>query len=276
MHASLFGQSPRGTNGIYEIPISTRLNAFKKKRPPSYKASDSEFPLGIFLGYWNGNPTRNNASTFSGTAGAIIGAEYQIQYTNIILSLEAMAGTTGSYTRDIIFMDGNNPVNTEMNILNNSNIIRFGLTYKVFNSKMISPLIFANAGRMGSRTLLTIQRPNPGEDEPRQYVNKADIHKDSALGYGFGVGLRFEFSRLYAVSAEPIGMWNTRPIEYMNANASIRPDIEAGTPEQYADILAPNYQYEGDYYTDYIYKTPMDMLYFSISLGIRFGGASFR
>lgn len=266
-----------------QIPISKEVGTYKKQIRPSYKASDSEFPLGVFLGYWNGNPTRNNASTFSGTAGAIIGAEYQIQYTNIILSVEAMAGTTGSYTRDIIFMDGNNPVNTEMNILNNSNIIRFGLTYKVFNSKMISPLIFANAGRVGSRTLLTIQRPNPEVDEPRQYVNKADIHKDGALGYGFGVGLRFEFSRLYAVSAEPIGvldfrvgMWNTRPIEYMNANASIRPDIEAGTPEQYADILAPNYQYEGEHYTDYIYKTPMDMLYFSISLGIRFGGTSFR
>jgi len=85
------------------------------------------------------------------------------------------------------------------------------------------------------------------------------------------------------MSAEPIGVldfrvgtWNNRPIEYMNGNASIRPDIEAGTPEQYADILAPNYQYEDGYHTDYIYKTPMDMLYFSISLGIRFGGASFR
>jgi hypothetical protein len=276
------GQTPAEKSSLLQIPISKEVRALKKWQSTEYEASDSKFPIGFFFGYLNGNPTQLNKSTFSGLTGAFISAEYQISKTNLIASIEAMAGTTASSTQDIVYMDQNNPVQMEMNILNNSNIFRFGLTYKFFNSRMISPLIFANAGRMGSLTLLTIEKPNPERDEPRQYINRADIHKDSTVGYGYGVGIRFEFSRLYAVTAEPIGVldvrigtWHTGPIEYMNANARIRADLKAGSTEEFTDVLAPNYQFESEYYTDYIYKTPMDMLYFSVSLGIRFGASGF-
>jgi len=278
IRTSLCGQASDAEYHETQKITTTEGWAIKKTKTTDYVRSDLEYPFGFSFGFLSGYPTQANKSTFSGATGASLLLEYQIPRSNFIATMEGVAATTSSFTTDIVYMDGNNPVNTEMTILNNSNMLRFGLTYKLLNSKMFSPLIFANAGRMGSRTLLTIERPNPREDESRQYINGADIHKDQTLGFGFGVGGRFEFSRLYALRAEPIGfldlrigIWNTGQIEYMNANAKIKANIESGSPDQFAEILASNYQYNGDYYSDYIYKTPMDMLYFTIALGLRFG-----